>query len=352
MNKKVKQSYVCSKVDQYMIDPVLVCSYIPKAGDVGIFKVVSEEGGRLMTPGKFECKLLEGDYIMAAFGNRYATNQVEGYVPQQPVDRCQLLSRGGLVGHLKSMNSLMRIPPVELELVGYVLDPETCEVMNTICEDELKTFDPFLIRSKVILSIGTSMDSGKTTSAAYLCGGLHRQGKKVAYMKLTGTAYPKDALLNEDLGADFTCDFFDYGFPSTFGSSHETILNLFQSLHDLAYEAVQPDYLVVEIADGILQKETRMLLEDDRFMEAVSGVLFNAGDSLGAIAGLQLLEKLGIQPFAVSGLFTASELLITEMKASCSLPVLRLGELLKGDALRYLEKNVRVGDVMPLALRA
>ena len=350
MNKQIKVAFNCSSVNEYLIDPVLPCSHIPKAGDVGIFKVLSEKG-RLMTPGKFECSIFEGDYIMAAFGSRYATNQVEGYVPKQPVDTCHLLSRGGLAGELKSINTQMRLPPVELQLVGYALNPESGEVINTVQEDKLHVFDPFLMKSKVILSIGTSMDSGKTTSAAYLCGGLHRQGFTVAYMKLTGTAYPKDAQLNADLGADYVCDFSDLGFPSTFGSKKSVILDLFQTLHDRAYEAVQPEYLVVEIADGLLQQETYQLLSDERFMQAVSGVLFNAGDSLGVMAGLEVLKKLNIVPFAVAGLFTASELLIDEMQHVCKAPVLRLSDLLSAAFLPLLERMMGKNEVIPLLAR-
>ena len=59
------------------------------------------------------------------------------------------------------------------------------------------------------------MDSGKTTSAAYLCRGILASGTRVAYFKLTGTVYGKDKAMVRDCGALFVADFGNYGFPST-----------------------------------------------------------------------------------------------------------------------------------------
>ena len=332
MKKRIKKSFACSQVQDFSLNEKLVATYTPKAGDVGVFKVLEAKGSYLVDPQGVQGNIFEGDLLMLAFGNRYATNQVEGYVPTKPLQECQLLGRGGVAGLVKSSNVIMRNGIPQLELVGYTVDMRG-RVINTINAEALDVFDPLTIRSKVVLSIGSSMDSGKTTSAAYLCGGLNAAGYTTAYLKLTGTAFPKDARFVYDRGADFVADFTHFGYPSTYLCDHNEILNLYQSLVNLAQNAVNPDYIVVEIADGILQRETAALLRDSRFMSSIHQVLLSCGDSLGVLSGLRILEDMHIYPFAVSGLFTASELLIEEVENLVSIPVLRLKDLLNGKAL-------------------
>jgi hypothetical protein len=336
MSNRIKASFVCRKVEDYTINQELVASYTPKAGDVAIFKVIEANGSYIVGKDKLNTTLFNGDTIMLAFGSRYATSQLEGYVPNSPVQTCHLLGRGGVAGVLKSLNSKMRSEPPQLEVVGYACNAHG-NIINTIEQDKLASFDPMQIKSKIILSIGSSMDSGKTTTAAYLCGGLNKAEHKVAYLKLTGTAFPKDARFVYDRGANYVADFSHFGYPSTFMFEKNELLDLYQSLVNLAQQAVSPEFIVIEIADGLLQRETAMLLQDEAFMSSVHSVIFSCGDSLGVFSGLQMLEKLGIEPFAISGLFTASDLLIEEVEQQLSVPVLRLSQLLDGEALDCLK---------------
>lgn len=338
MSNKIKKSFTCASVQHYILNENLVNSYIPKMGDVGIFRVLEANNSYVVDPQGINRNIFDGDMVMLAFGNRYATSQVEGYVPNAPVRECNLLGRGGVAGVLKSVNATMKSEVPVIELLGYATDKQG-KVINTIRAEALDAFNPVLIRSKIILSIGSSMDSGKTTTAAYLCGGLSAAGYTSAYLKLTGTAFPKDARFVYDRGADFIADFTHFGYPSTFMCTHHELLNLYQSLVNIAQDAVAPDYIVIEIADGILQRETAMLLRDTQFMNTVHGVIFSCGDSLGVFSGLQMLENMNIQPFAVSGLFTASELLIEEVEAAIEIPVMRLADLLTGNVLHYIEAN-------------
>lgn len=336
MKNKVKKSFACAGVQQYQLNNTMVNTYTPKMGDVGIFRIVEANSSYIVDPQGINRNIFDEDVVILAFGNRYATSQIEGYVPDAPVQECHLLGRGGVAGVVKSLNATMRNEPSKLELLGYATD-EQGKVINTIRRAELDAFNPLSIRSKVILSIGSSMDSGKTTTAAFLCGGLSAAGCTTAYLKLTGTAFPKDARFVYDRGADFIADFTHFGYPSTFMCEKDELLDLYQSLVNLTQQAAAPDYIVVEIADGILQRETALLLRDARFMNTVHNVIFSCGDSLGVFSGLRMLEDMNIQPFAVSGLFTASELLIEEVENTIALPVLRLADLLSGRALDYLE---------------
>jgi hypothetical protein len=327
MVQEIKKALTCRSIKNFKLDKNLVKTHKPQMGDVGIFCVIKANGGYIMNGEKTAVEIFECDHIMLAFGNRYATNQYEGYVPESPITTCHLLGRGGVAGILTSKNATFKMTPSQLELVGYATD-KSGKVLNTIQDNRLAGFDPFNIKTKVILSVGTSMDSGKTTSAAWLCGGLKAAGKKVAYIKLTGTAFPKDAALNVNRGAHFATDFSQFGFPSTYLLDKDTLLRLYQSLLNQVEAESKAEYVVMEIADGLLQRETAMLLQDAMFCSTIHATLFSAGDSMGVLSGLQMLKAWGITPFAVSGLFTASELLVREVEGHIDVPVLRLNELL------------------------
>ncbi|MGD1893808.1 MAG: hypothetical protein ACFB15_24845, partial [Cyclobacteriaceae bacterium] len=129
-----------------------------------------------------------------------------------------------------------------------------------------------------------------------------------------------------DLGADVAIDFSYFGYPSTYLCSETELLDLYESLLRLTLEK-QPDYVIIEIADGIIQRETKMLMTNHRFMNTVDEVIFSAGDSLAAIQGIQTLKSWGIIPTALCGMFTASPLLIGEVQEHSSIPVYNLEDL-------------------------
>ncbi len=336
LDRKIKKSFACRSVTGFTIDSDLSPYYSPKAGDVGIFKVRNPSGNMLMDAQGIAHHLFEGDLIMAAYGNRYATNQYEGYVPTKPISTCELIARGGVVGCLSSVNLTFKGTPASLELVGYAIDKNK-KVINTIQRHKLFTFNPHTFIPKVILSVGSSMDSGKTTTAAYLCGSLKSAGHRVSYIKLTGTAFPKDARLAEDKGADMAIDFSHFGYPSTYLMDYEELLDLYQSLVNEVMTKTQAEYIVIEIADGLLQRETNMLLKDTNFIKTIHSVIFSSGDSLGVLTGLQMLNDWGCFPFAVSGLFTSSELLIREVEPFIDAPILRLSDFISDKAVESLK---------------
>lgn len=341
MENRIKKGIICAQVifDQVIEPNELPRNYPIQAGDVAIFEVTEigkhtqiQSVGRNMT-------LTVGDRIMGAFGARYATNQFEGYVPESLQEEYHMLGGGGVIGILESSHAKFeKEGPTRLKMIGFAAS-SAGTIINTINEaaPKLKRFDGTnASKTKVILSLGSSMDSGKTTTAAFLCHGFAKQGKKAAYIKLTGTAYPKDKNLAYDMGACIAVDFVKYGFPSTYLRSEIELLNLYESLlGDVLTQ--NPEYVVIEIADGVFQRETRMLLKNPVFMNTVHQVVFSAGDSLAAVQGLETLKSWGIMPSALSGLFTASPLLIKEVKEFLYetqeilyMPILNLEDLASG----------------------
>ncbi len=330
---KLKRTLITRPVSDYIINETLNNTYLPKAGDVALFEII--ECGKHWSVQGHENRnvaIFPGDRILAAFADRYATSQFEGYVPDTFYEVYHILGAGGAIGIVKSKNdSLKDVEPTTLKLIGYAVD-EAGSVINTkFYHKKRQTFRGNTNGAKIILSVGATMDSGKTTTAASLCRGLKTSGKTIAFIKLTGTCYTKDKDFVLDCGADVTTDFSDAGFPSTFMCSLPDILDVYQTLlDDLAVH--QPHYIVMEIADGLLQRETAFLLNSKQFMSTIHKVIFSCGDSLSAFQGIDILgKKYGIYPAAVSGRFTMSPLLIEEVKLSSSIEPLHIDQLMSGE---------------------
>lgn len=341
MQFSIKKSIICKNIDlqQYLINENKIHYYIPEAGDVAVFKVVSVgKHKQIQSDTKRNVLILPGDYILAAFGTRYATSQFEGYLPSSCRTDFHILGAGGTIGVIQSMHaSLVDKGPTVLQIIGYVTN-QNGQVVNTKkVAGQLSSFTGASAkRCQIILSVGSSMDSGKTTTAAYLSRGLVLNDNRVSFIKLTGTVYSKDADLVYDCGAQYTIDFSAFGFPSTYLCSEQELLSLFESLMQKA-AAQEPDVVIIEIADGILQRETKLLLENKAFMSLVDHVVFSCGDSLSALSGVKVLKDMDIYPSALSGLFTASPLLIEEVKQNVDIPVLTIEQLMSEAITQYFD---------------
>jgi len=340
---KIKKAIICKHVTSSIINKEIKRTYIPKAGDVAIFRVKKiGKHTRIQSTTGNNNYILPGDLIMAAFGNRYATEQMEGFVPITYHKTYHILGQGGAIGILKNMHTKFElVGPTSLSLVGYIVN-ENGNVINTkYLNKETENYKSISSRTnpKVILSLGTSMDSGKTTSAACLARGLKLAHKKTAFIKLTGTVYTKDKNMVRDYGANVSVDFSYFGFPSTYMCSTNELLTLFNNLinHVTPYK---PDYIIVEIADGLLQRETYDLIHNYTFMDKISGALFSSLDSISAIAGADMLTEIGCPIIGVSGLFTTSPLLVQEVNLKSNYPVLVSENLMSKEIINILEKRI------------
>lgn len=354
MKTRLKKTFICADVQNYQLDQLRPQYYVPQVGDVAVFEILSL-GKHLTVQGETGTivKIMVGDQIMAAFGNRYATEQFEGYVPAQCQQEFHILGAGGTVGWVHSTHAKFSGGgPTRLRIVGYATD-DNGQIINT---KKMKQADiiPFTGTSaaltKVILSVGSSMDSGKTTTAANLVHGLVAKDKRVVFVKLTGTVFTKDRDLSYDFGATDVFDFSNLGFPSTYLCSEAELLDLYESLLHKALES-EPDYVVMEIADGIYQRETRMLLNNADFMRTVYDVIFSAFDSLSAVCGVQTLRQWGIEPFALCGMLTTSPLLMKEVRENIDVPVFTIDQLQKdGTHLLLNRKSLPADSEVPVLM--
>ncbi|MBN1351086.1 hypothetical protein JXJ21_16820 [candidate division KSB1 bacterium] len=257
------------------------------------------------------------------FGTRYAPDQFEGFVPQAPSEMVDLIARSGLVGEMKCHNELIS-SPTKVRLLGYVAD-DAGNVVNTR--------DYVLIRPKkterngpgarVILCIGTSMNSGKSRAAAACCYAFSSIGKIVRAAKITGTSSLKDILLMQDCGAQHIADFSYFGFPSTYMLELEDLKRIFHGV-DMKYGNDPKNYLVLEFADGIFQRETAMLLQCPEVRSRIHKLVFCGVDAAGIVGGLQVLKSsFDLIPDAISGLCSSSPLALREIASFTDIPILR-----------------------------
>jgi len=310
------------------ITPVLVAGYrylekVPVVGDVVYGKIISRgQHGTLENQQGRIHKTYDNTRALFVFGNRYAPDYFEGFVPTAYQDVVDVLSRSGMIGSVKNKKSSIK-DPTKIKILGFAVDKHGA-VLNTVSHSTIQQpkiqvkRDP---RAKLILSIGTSMNSGKSLAAASMCWALSSAGHRVIASKITGTASLKDILLMQDAGAHIHNDFTDFGYPSTYMLGLEELLHIFNTI-DLKYCNNKKTYWVVEIADGILQRETAMLLHSDVIRKRIHRVVFSAQDALGALCGVRELESaFNLTPDAISGICSSAPLHVRELQKHTNIPV-------------------------------
>jgi hypothetical protein len=258
-------------------------------------------------------RLNEGSTAIFVFGNRYAPDFYEGKIPVTMTDKVDLLARSGIIGDVRVKNSSVK-EPTRIKILGYICDASG-EVVNTRNHPLIqpKKTEKKEDRSKLILFIGTSMNSGKSTSATACCWALTTMGYDVRASKVTGTASLKDILHMQDAGASIVNDFTHFGFPSTYLLEEKEVVKIFNDL-DLKYANNPKNYWCVELADGILQRETALLLKSPDVRSRIHKLIFAAPDTFAAIGGLNVLKnEFGLVPDAISGVCSSSPLFLREL---------------------------------------
>ncbi|MEM7060150.1 MAG: DUF1611 domain-containing protein [Pseudomonadota bacterium] len=281
-----------------------------KAGDLVLGRV--ERIGshtRLQLASGRPSELYAGDLVVVSCGARYAPDQFEG-LAELSVSGSDLLAGGGVLGRMRSRNGKMaaptRIRPIGL-LTG--ADGGPINLAQYAIPERPRPAIP------VIGAIGASMNSGKTTAVASLVHGLVRAGHRVAAIKATGTGAFGDYNAYVDAGAHHVADFVDAGMVSTYLEPIARISKATDAL--LAGAATEGcDIAVVELADGVLQKETAALIADRAYRARFSGFLLAVPDALAAAGGVANLAKIGIRPLALTGLITQSPMATTEAEAA------------------------------------
>ncbi len=342
MTKKIRPGYLLPSA-AYTISPKQIRLYemldrTPLPGDVVYGRVTSigQHGSLENKQGRIH-QINDGVRAVFVFGNRYAPDAFEGFVPETAVTEADVLARSGMIGQVREKNIQMK-DPTRVEILGYVVDKAGAPLntMDYSIALPKHPLDPRKRRAKMILHIGTSMNSGKSTSAVACCWALAAMGHGVRASKVTGTSSLKDILHMQDAGAEIVSDFSYLGYPSTYMLDFDVVVEIFKKL-DAKIGNNPQKFWIVEFADGILQRETSALLRDEYVRSRIHKLVFSASDVFGAIGGLRILrDEFDLEPNAISGRCTSSPLMIRELEDRTAIPIYnnmirnlrQLGELL------------------------
>lgn len=307
-----------SFADVHSLDRVSV----PSAGDLVLARVVSiGQHPRLESPEGRREAMYPGDEIVVVYGNRYAPDQFDAVVPDT-LNSCDLVAGGGIAATMRAKHHKMK-NPTRIEPIG-LLAGEGGMILNVGNYARVSTthFNPLC---KVVVIVGTSMNAGKTTTAATLIHGINRAGLKVGAAKVTGTGSGGDIWSMVDAGARIALDFTDAGHGTTAGVPVAQLVE--DSLMLIAAVSQGNDIAVIEIADGLFQTETAALLQNSRFAAAIDKVILAAGDAMGAAFGHQWLTANGLPVSLIAGCVSSSPLGLREASDATGLRVATLGEL-------------------------
>lgn len=311
----------------------------PRAGDLVLVRidVLGFHRGLQLRNGRRK-NLFPGDETVVVYGNRYAPNQFEAVIPKT-LGPCQLVAGGGMAAKALSWHERIGNGPTQITPVGYVLrdDGERVNLRDHAIEAVAELTAP---SPTTIAVVGTAMDAGKTSSAAFLVRGLSQAGLRVGYAKVTGTGAGGDTWLLRDAGADPVLDFTDAGFVSTYRVALPDLERILVTLTaHLARASV--DAVILEVADGVLQVETAALLESRVFKAIVGGVFFAAADAMGAVAGVNWLTQRGLPIAGLGGVLTASPLQRLEALAATGMPTYTREDLAQAPVARGILAGVR-----------
>ncbi len=297
----------------------------PNAGDLVLARVdaIGHHAGLQLANGRRKV-MFEGDEIVVAYGNRYASSQFEALLPET-MGPCHLVAGGGLASRAVSWHNRITKGPTHITPIGLLADTDGLRInlRDFAIQPKNKIGVP---HPTTVAVVGTSMDSGKTQTAAYFAKGLIAGGLRVGYAKITGTGAGGDTWLLKDAGASPVLDFTDAGMVTTYLASPKEIECILMTLVDqVAQEGV--DIIILEIADGVFQRETAALLQSPVFNQLVSGIVVAARDSMGASAGVNWLNTQNTQVLAISGVISSAPLQSEEARKALDLPVYNREEL-------------------------
>ena len=285
-----------------------------RGGDLIIAQVESIGSHKaLITSDSKRLRLYRDDIILGVTGCRYASDAYEAKItPDGPL---HLVTASGMCATVLDRHRDQG-DPTGLKLLGRVCDGGRPINLIDCC---FAPRTPSSAKANVVFVLGSGMNAGKTTTSRRLVKALLRSGLRVAASKLTGSVSHRDLYEYESTGAHDVRDFSQYGFPSTYGRSLNELEQLFLTMVADAEQA-RPDVIVMEIADGVLQRETAAILSSPVCRPLVFGTVLAAPCALSSLQGVHQISKYGHTVLAVSGLISNSPLMVREFEECSDVP--------------------------------
>lgn len=342
--KDAKWCFASRRIDPKMARGLSHDLAAAKPGDLILGRVISiGHHRRIQLPTGRPSTLYPGDLVVLPCGARYAPDQFEG-LAELDANGSDMLAGGGCIGRMIARNERIK-PPTRIQPLGRITS-ENGRVLNTV--DFAQPEHTALPEIPVICVVGTSMNSGKTTATVALTHGLTKAGWKVAALKGTGTGAFGDYNGYVDAGASYVADFTDAGMVTTY---LEPMPRIIAGINTLLGEAETRgcDIAVMELADGIFQRETAALLADASARTRFSDYLFACGDAVAAAGGVAELARNGIHPMALTGMLSCSPMAIGEAQAMTSVQVLTRSQLLDPAYANKLAAQAGMGRIRQAA---
>ncbi len=246
-------------------------------------------------------KLKKGDIIAVALGSRMALKGFTGRLPNalQTGDVIHLLNFGGVAGICTSANVKEVGEPLRIRVLGGV--ERKGKLLNIGDAALFKPSSTLKTNIPLIITTGTSMDSGKTTVAVEIIKTLTRMGMKLAGAKLTGVGAARDNFKMEDYGVSKSVAFTDCGISSTANMPDDQVLAMAKGALDYL-AADEPDAIMIEFGDGLMGKYgVEAILRDKQIQKNVRLHIGCARDPVGAVGLADACAKIGLPIDIMSG---------------------------------------------------
>lgn len=245
-------------------------------------------------------ELILGSLIWAVFGSRCGIRLGKVNVPTFAASTVHLHAQGGLVGMMEH-HVVENQPPTEVQVLGYLGSSER-QILNT------REFGPDISAEpqeqggrRTIIVVGSDTDAGKTQACRAIITALFKAGREVVAAKATGVAFAQDVALFYPQ-AHFVTDFVNHGVESTIGLGEHAAVSLFHRVrNELIANSGEQAVCVIELADGIINPETRAILADATVRETTTQVVFASAGVMAAMTGASILRQLGYEKPIFSG---------------------------------------------------
>jgi hypothetical protein len=328
----MKVAFSCRRVPRESMQQILSGDIRPRAGQLVLARVDRiRQHSRIELVNGRKSQLFRGDEVVLCYGNRYASDQFEGLVPDD-LGPCHMVASGGLAAREVARSRAVR-PATEITPLGLLADSEGNPL--SLRQHHLETASPTAARPFTIAVVGSAMNAGKTTSAAHLVHGLRRAGVRVGYAKVTGTGSGGDYWKMLDAGAHRVLDFTDAGFVSTYKAPPHRLEQVLELLVG-HLEKSGVSVAVLEIADGVFQEETAALMTSATARRLIDAYLLAATDSLSAESGTRWITQHQLPLLALCGTVNRSPLAVREVESQIGIPVLNLPDLRDATVLSSL----------------
>ncbi len=339
---KAKKAYVTRRVNWDEAKLLVEKGIVPSAGDLVLCRIQSlghYEHMELSNGRK--ARILAGDEVLLAFGNRYSQKEFEAEVPRN-LRECHLVSVSGIAGKVVS-NHANAVSLTVLEPIGIVCDSRKRPL--NVSRFSLPPIQVQHERPYTIAVFGTSINSGKNNVATSVIRGLVNRGLRISAAKVTGSALGKDAWHFFDAGANPVLDMLDAGYVSTYRIDTVAMEKIFTLIISHLI-ASSPDAIVIEVAGSLYQAELDNFIQSPVVKSSIDSAVFASGDALGASAGVRKLLDNEISVLAISGKIVHSPLAMNEAESSTGLRVLKPSEIENNMATLLIDSSRQTGQLL------